>query len=257
MSLPWRAIGRVRLFALDLVGLHTSARESTEGQGVSPGERQLIRDAIHALRNPLTVCRWQLELITDDPEERRQTIAVVRDELERMERLLDDLGVLTDADEPDFLRREHVDLELFAHELLAQTSAAGERDWRLDRAEGAVVADAHRLGEAVLKLADNAVQHTEEQDVVAIGACLTDDEARIWVRDTGSGISPADQARILDSFARGADAHRRYRGGGLGLAVVNAIAKAHGGRVELVSRVGEGSTFTIVIPVEGGRARRT
>jgi signal transduction histidine kinase len=68
------------------------------------------------------------------------------------------------------------------------------------------------------------------------------------VRDTGTGIAVPDQALIFERFKRGAGAHRRYRGGGLGLAIVRAIAEAHGGRVELESRLGEGSTFAIVLP---------
>jgi two-component system, OmpR family, sensor kinase len=208
----------------------------------------LIRDAGHTLRNPLTVCRWQLEALSDNPEERRETVAVVREELERMERLLDDLSVLVEADEPDFLRLEHLDLELFAHELVARASTIAERDWELERAEGVVLGDGHRLAEAVMKLAHNAVQHTNPQDVVAIGASLNAEGARIWVRDTGCGIPPDDQARILNRFTRGKGASRRYSGGGLGLSVVSAIAEAHGGRVELESRVGEGTTFTIVLP---------
>jgi signal transduction histidine kinase len=71
---------------------------------------------------------------------------------------------------------------------------------------------------------------------------------RVWVRDTGHGIAVSDQSRIFDRFTRGRDAHRRYRGGGLGLAIVQAIAEAHGGRVDLESRLGEGSTFAIVVP---------
>ena len=207
----------------------------------------MIKDASHALRNPITVCRWQLELLGDEREERREAIALVREELERIERVLDDLGVLVEAEEPDFLRPEHIDLELFAHELVAEASAMAERDWRLDRAEGSMLGDGHLLSEAVMKLAHTAVQHTDRQDVIAIGACLDDDEARVWVRDTGPGISVADRERIL-RFARGTGGPPRYRGGGLGLAVVSVIAEAHGGHVELESRLGEGSTFTIVIP---------
>jgi signal transduction histidine kinase len=71
---------------------------------------------------------------------------------------------------------------------------------------------------------------------------------RIWVRDSGTGIAVADQSRIFERFQRGTGAHRRYRGSGLGLAIVKAITEAHGGRVDLVSRVGVGSTFTLVIP---------
>ena len=119
----------------------------------------------------------------------------------------------------------------------------------LDRAaNGIIIADRHRLTEAVMNLAHNAVQHTVEDELVAIGTSLNDSEMRLWVRDGGFGVSESDQARIFERFTRGRDAHRRYRGGGLGLSIVRAIAEAHGGRVELESRLGEGSTFTIVLP---------
>jgi signal transduction histidine kinase len=99
-----------------------------------------------------------------------------------------------------------------------------------------------------MNLAHNAVQHTLDDETIAIGVSLGQEEARIWVRDTGRGISLPDQSRIFDRFTRGSGAHRRYRGGGLGLAIVKAIAEAHGGHMDLQSRLGEGSTFTIVIP---------
>jgi signal transduction histidine kinase len=211
-------------------------------------EREFFEDASRGLRDPLTICRGYLELVGDDPEEQRETVALVMDELDRMGRIVDQLSVLAEYEEPDFLRPEWIDLQLFSHELVAGASALGQRHWILDdTAVGAALADRRRLTEAVMNLAHNAVQHTAPDDTIAIGTSLGEDEARIWVRDTGSGISESDQARIFNLFTRGRDAHRRYRGGGLGLSVVKAIAEAHGGRVELESRLGEGSTFTIVL----------
>lgn len=99
-----------------------------------------------------------------------------------------------------------------------------------------------------MNLARNAAQHTSPDDTIAIGTALTNDEALIWVRDTGTGIPLSEQDRIFDRFTRGREASRRYRGGGLGLANVRAIADAHDGRVEVESRLNEGSTFTIIIP---------
>jgi signal transduction histidine kinase len=117
-----------------------------------------------------------------------------------------------------------------------------------EAATGTFFADRHRLTEAVMNLAHNAVQHTAPADTIAIGASLNGDQVRIWVRDTGEGISVPDQEVIFDRFTRGTDAHRRYPGGGLGLAIVKAVAEAHGGHVELESRRGEGATFTILVP---------
>jgi two-component system OmpR family sensor kinase len=218
-------------------------------EAVFQGQRQFVQDASHELRDPLTICRGHLELLGDDPEEQRRTVAIVMDELDRMGRMVAHLQLLAETEQPHFLQREWTDLELFAHELVAKASALAPRRWVLDQAtDGVFLVDRHRLTEAVMNLAHNAVQHTLEDDTIAIGASRTQTEVRIWVRDTGSGIAVADQPRIFDRFARGTGAHLRYRGGGLGLAIVKAIAEAHGGRVELESRLGEGSTFTMVVP---------
>ena len=213
------------------------------------GQREFVQDASHELRDPLTICRGHLELLGDDPDDQRQTIALVIDELDRMSRMVDDLQLLAEAEQPDFVQRERLDLALIAHELVAKASALGVRNWALDHAAGGtVLADRHRLTEAVMNLAHNALQHTHPDDTIAIGTALTQDEALIWVRDTGTGVPLSEQQRIFERFTRGREASRRYRGGGLGLANVKAITEAHGGRVELESRLNEGSTFTIVIP---------
>jgi two-component system, OmpR family, sensor kinase len=213
------------------------------------GQREFVQDASHELRDPLTIVRGHLELIGKDPVEQRQTIALVIDELDRMSRMVDDLQLLAEAEQPDFVQREPLDLALIAHELVAKASALAPRSWVLDHAAGGtVLADRHRLTEAVMNLAHNAVQHTVADDTIGIGTALTHDEALIWVRDTGTGVPLSEQERIFDRFTRGREASRRYRGGGLGLANVKAIAEAHDGRIELESRLSEGSTFTIIIP---------
>jgi two-component system, OmpR family, sensor kinase len=217
--------------------------------GLTRREREFIGDTGHELRDPLTICRGYLELLGDDPEERRRTIALVLDELDRMARTVDQLQLLAEAEEPDFLQPEPIDLGPFAHELTTKASAIASRRWTVEHvADGELLADPRRMIEAVMNLAHNAVQHTDPDDTIAIGTSLSEDEARVWVRDTGTGIPVADQARIFDRFTRGGNADRRHRGGGLGLAVVRAIAEAHGGRVDLESRLGQGSSFTIVLP---------
>jgi two-component system, OmpR family, sensor kinase len=218
-------------------------------EGVLRRQREFVQGAGHELRDPLTICCGHLELLGEDPEERHVTIALVLDELERMGRIVDDLQVLAESEQPDFLRSEWIDVQLFAHELIAKGGALDSRNWVLDNApEGTFFADRQRLTEALMNLAHNATRHTDPEDTVALGVSLSEDDAYLWVRDTGSGILVSDQARIFDRFARGKDAHLRYRGVGLGLAIVRAIAETHGGRVELESRIGAGSTFTIIVP---------
>ena len=223
-------------------------------ESVFQSQREFIQDASHELRDPLTICRGHLELLGDDPEERRATTALVLDELDRIGRIVDDLQLLAEAEHPDFLRREWIDLELLTHELLAKATAMAPRRWGLDGIGSRMfLGDRQRLTEAVMNLAHNAVQHTVSHDSIAIGSASNGTTVRIWVRDTGSGISTEDQEVIFERFKRGSDAHRRYRGGGLGLAIVKTVAEAHDGHLELDSRLGEGSTFTIVMPVAAER----
>jgi len=218
-------------------------------------ERDFVRDASHELRVPLTVCLGNLELLGEglptDEAGRRRVIALAVDEVERMSRIVEDLRLLADAQHSDFLQPERVELAAFTAELAGKARALAAREWEVDAVgDATVVADRHRLTEAVMSLADNAVQHTVAGDRIAIGTSVDDDRVRIWVRDTGVGVPVADQARIFDRFCRGSFATRRYRGSGLGLAIVRAVAEAHGGRVELASMPGTGATFTIVLTAE-------
>jgi two-component system OmpR family sensor kinase len=214
-------------------------------------QRAFVSDAGHELRTPITIVRGHLELLGDDPDERRETVALVTDELDRMTRFVDDLLVLAKADRDDFLRVAQVELGALTDELLDKASALGTREWRLEsRGEAVLVADRQRLTQAVMGLAQNAVQHTDDGDPIWLGSDADRREARLWVRDTGPGVAADDQERIFDRFARAGASRRRSEGAGLGLAIVRAIAEAHGGRVALSSRPGAGATFSIIIPLE-------
>jgi two-component system OmpR family sensor kinase len=219
-------------------------------------QREFLRDAGHELRTPIAVVRGHLELLAEgrieDPHDRRETIALVTGELDRMSRFVDDLMLLAKHDQPEFLELETIELSGLCDELLAKASGLGDRDWRLDRTvRRSVVADRQRITQAVMNLIENAVTHTQPGDEIAIGSDVSGAEALIWVRDSGPGIAPADQQRVFERFARGRHSRKAHEGSGLGLAIVKAIAEAHGGRVELDSRLGAGTRFTVVLPVEG------
>ncbi len=213
-------------------------------------QKDFLTDVGHELRTPITVIRGHLETLGDSPREREDAIAVIQDELERMNRYVDDLLLLTKAPRPDFLRLGPLDLDLFTHDLFAKVGTLGDRDWRLEgTGVGIVVGDQHRLTQAVMNLADNAVRHTRPGEPIWLGSSLADDQARLWVRDEGPGVDPADRERIFARYVRAKPTDRsRADGAGLGLSIVRAIAEAHGGWAELASSPGEGSTFTIVIP---------
>ena len=212
-------------------------------------QRAFIEDAGHELRTPLTVIRGHLELLGEDPEERSDSVALVTDELDRMSRIVDDLLLLARAERPGFLTPGPVALDAVTRELHAKASALAPRRWELEGVgRGQLVVDRQRLTQAMMNLAINAAQHSNEGDTIVLGSSAAHGEARLWVRDSGPGISPSEQERIFERFARG-DGRRRSEGAGLGLAISRAIAEAHGGRIELETRPGAGSTFTVVLPL--------
>ena len=212
-------------------------------------QRAFVNDASHELRTPITIVRGHLELMGDDPQERRETVALVMDELDRMSRFVDDLLLLAKARRADFLHRESLDVRQVTEELLAKARGLGDRDWRLDGCgHGTVVADRQRLTQAMMGLAQNAVQHTDPGSTIGLGSEAHDGVVRLWVRDEGQGIAPADQERIFERFARVTRGRRRSEGAGLGLSIVRAIAEAHEGTVHVTSAPGQGAKFTIEVP---------
>ena len=215
-------------------------------------QREFLNDVGHELRTPLTIIRGHLELLDDDPVERGQTVELVLDELDRMSHYVADLLLIARAEQPDFLRRGPVELAEFIDSMAARLRPLGDRAWAVVPVRPVVIsADADRLGQAIANLASNAIRHTAPGAVIELGASVNGAHARLWVRDEGTGIAPEEQQRIFHRFARGRDRlTSASEGTGLGLAIVDAVAVAHGGRTELESALGRGSTFSLVIPIE-------
>ena len=211
-------------------------------------QRAFVSDAGHELRTPITIVRGHLELMGDDPMERAETVALVTDELDRMNRMVDDLLMLAKAEQPDFLQPAAVDAGAIIHDVYAKAVALGDRDWQLGVVEQvAVWADRQRLTQALMQLAQNAVQFTAPGDRIELFARAGSDRVLLGVTDTGIGIEPEDRDRIFERFTRGEHGRQRAEGHGLGLAIVSAIAQAHRGTVAVDSIPGAGSTFTLVL----------
>ena len=210
-------------------------------------QRRFVDDAGHQLRTPLTIVLGNLELLPEDPVERQDTLDMLTDELERMSRIVRDLLLLAKHEQPDFLELATVDVGALTDELASKAAGLAPREWIVEsRGQGMIVADRQRLTEAMLQLAENAVEHGGGESPIRLGSSVSADTARLWVRDEGRGVPPEEQDRIFDRFQNGS----RSAGSGLGLPIVKAIAEAHGGRVEVQSAAGRGATFTVVVPVD-------
>jgi two-component system OmpR family sensor kinase len=216
-------------------------------------ERQFIQDASHELRTPITVALGHAELVeraSGDPQ-LAEDARIVVDELQRLRRLADRLLLLATSEDPDFLSRSPVQVEPLLAETLQRWAPIARR-WRLDPvAPAVVVGDADRLGLALDALVENAVKHTGPGDEIRLGAKRQGDRVAMVVADAGTGM-PANQLEaIFERFARLDGSRSRDLGGvGLGLAIVQAIAQAHGGTVAVESTPGDGSVFQLVLPVE-------
>lgn len=214
-------------------------------------QRRFVDDAGHELRTPITVIRGNLELMSDDPEERAETVALVTAELDSMSRIVDDLLALAKAEQPDFIDAHPVDLVEFVEDIERRAAALPTGAMVVESVEPTVVeVDGQRVGQAVLNLIRNAFEHTPADTKVTLGARVQDGWLHVTVSDDGPGIPEAEQQFIFERFARGQTGKRTTSGAGLGLPIVAAIAEGHGGRIDVESGLGLGTTFTLVIPAE-------
>jgi signal transduction histidine kinase len=207
--------------------------------GELKGQREFIADASHELRTPITVIRGQLEVLAaqENPSaaDVRRAEEHVHREITRISRLVDDLLLLAQAEHNNFLRPGLIDLSPFVVQLWDGISLTADRQFELGPVpSGILLADSDRLAQALRNLAGNAIRHTNEGsglvrlEVEAAGP----DHVRFAVVDDGPGIPRSERERVFERFHRTDPARSRADGGaGLGLAIVRAIAEAHGGEV--------------------------
>ncbi|HEY1451274.1 MAG TPA: HAMP domain-containing sensor histidine kinase [Solirubrobacteraceae bacterium] len=220
------------------------------------GQKAFIADASHELRTPLTVIRGQLELLAAerDPSEQevRRVEQLVQAEISRMSRLVDDLLLLANSEETDFLRVEPIELAGFVTQLWDGVSLIADRHFeRGPIPQGMLVADPDRLAQALRNLIENAITHTSEARglVRLLVAALPEGRVRFRIEDDGPGVDVAHRERVFDRLHRVDEGRDRSRGGaGLGLAIVRAIAEAHEGTVILTRSPEGGATLELTLP---------
>ena len=221
--------------------------------------RDFLADVSHELRTPLAALRTFNELLTegaaDDPAARTEFLESSGQQIERLDWLAQNLLELSKLDSGlVLLDLRPDDLRAAVETAVEQSTAAAKRrgvaiKLHLPAAPIRIRHDPQRIGQVVANLVANAVKFTPRGGSVSVDVASTPDGARIEVADTGVGIEATELPHIFERFYRGSRANEaRGSGSGLGLAIVRSIVDMHGGTVEVESRVGDGSRFTVTLP---------
>jgi two-component system, OmpR family, sensor kinase len=216
-------------------------------------QQRFLADVSHELRTPLTSVRGNLDLMKRMGEYDQESMIVIQDEMERMSRLLGDLLLLARADTGGLpLRFEPVELDNVLFDVYRQISRI-DKPVTVELAEVdqvIVLGDEDRLKQVILNLVDNSIKYTPPGGSVDLRLSKEDGRAVLSVIDTGIGIPAEDLPHIFDRFYRVDKARNREQGGsGLGLAIVKWVVQAHGGRIQVESSVGAGTTFLVTLPL--------
>lgn len=221
-------------------------------------QRRFVADASHELRTPVSVIRSITDVALTQPSTSEEYVLVLQEinaESERLGKLINDLLALARADE-GLVQFDHdtVQLDLLTSDVVDSMDAlAAERKITLTVGElqpATILGDAARLIQVIMSLVDNALTYTNAGGTVTLSVKATQTHALLMVRDTGIGITAKDQAHIFERFYRANHTRSRAAGGsGLGLSIVDWVVRVHDGAVDVESRPGQGSTFTVTLPL--------
>lgn len=224
-------------------------------------QHRLLADVSHELRTPLTVIKGNADLMRRLDELDGEALGTIETEVDRLSRMVGDLLLLAQADAGyTTLDLRPVELDTILLEVFQQANilAQGNRDLLIEEIDQVIVCgDRDRLKQVLLNLLANAVKYTDKGGMVRISLGKQDRMACFRVEDNGPGIADHDLPYIFDRFYRAEKSRsrekREQKGFGLGLSITNWIVKQHGGDIRVDSRVGEGTTFTVWLPLADGR----
>ncbi|MGH8003794.1 MAG: ATP-binding protein [Limisphaerales bacterium] len=229
----------------------------TQSYRLEQVRKDFVANASHELRTPLAVVRGYVETLEDGliaPAEKKKVFATLNQNIQRMGDLIEDLLHLSKLESPEFTLRPEklLVLEVVQAVLSALKPQAEAKKQELSvevPPELSLTGDRLELEVALKNLLENAIHYTGPGGKITITAAHKNGTVEITVADTGIGIPSQDLGRIFERFYRVDRSRSREEGGtGLGLSIVKHIAEAHGGRVEVQSEVGKGSSFILVIP---------
>jgi signal transduction histidine kinase len=227
-------------------------------------QKRFIADASHEMRTPLTIIKGDIEVALHRPRtaaEYRETLEMVGETTDRLTTLVQELFLLARADNNQYpLQVERFDLvELLAKQVASLKAQALKKDISLEfqaPTSLSIEADLDKLARLFLNLIDNGIKYSGCGATVTVAAQAQAGQARVTVVDTGPGIAPEYLPHLFDRFYRVDKARARGNsnasssGAGLGLSIAQWLAQAHGGRIEVSSQVGRGTTFTVWLPLQ-------
>ena len=238
------------------LGVIAIIEDVSERRRLEEIRRDFVANVSHELKTPIGALGLLAETLTvePDPEVAQRLASRIHAEAFRVSRIIDDLLDLSRIESEEAPPREPIYINLVMAEAVERVRSAAEQrriTIELDEPDPPVhvVGDRRQLVSAIHSLLENAVTFSYEDAVVTVSASQADGEVRLSVADTGVGIPTRDLERIFERFYRVDHGRSRSTGGtGLGLSIVRHVASNHQGRVEVDSREGEGSTFTLVLP---------
>lgn len=221
---------------------------------------KFIADASHELRTPLTVIQGNLDLAIREAKSQNENIPeayeLIISEVMRMTRVLSDLTMLTNTDaDTEKLHKSEVNLgKLIKSSVQSLMILAEQKRISLIYRPGIknikIIADEDKIEKLLLNILRNAIKYTEEKGKIKIWSNSDENFAIVHIQDNGIGIPKEDLPFIFERFYRVDKARSRAEGGtGLGLSICRWIAEAHGGRIEVESELGKGTTFSVYLPV--------
>jgi signal transduction histidine kinase len=220
-------------------------------------QQRLLADVSHELRTPLTVIKGNVDLMRRMKSLDAESLTSIDQEAGRLTRLVGGLLLLAQAESGKLtLAMQKVELDLLLTEVFQEMSilAGGKVRLHMNEIDQVYVnGDRDRLKQVFINLTANAIQYTPQGGDVFLSLERIKDQARVIVRDTGPGIPSEDLPHIFERFYRAEKSRTRGKstGFGLGLSIVNWIVEKHGGRIEVASQDGKGTTFAVWLPLFG------
>ncbi len=246
------------------VGMVLLLQDVTEARLAEQTRQQFSANVSHELRTPLTTISGYAELLATGfakPEDTASLAGKIHDESKRMLSLIEDIIRLSKLDEGAVGEKQPIDLLLLAKSCVNKLRDYADRQAVTLSVEGTsavVLGDRTLLEEMLLNLIDNAIKYNRRGGEARITVGLEGTKPRFAIADTGLGIPDADQARVFERFYRVDKSRSKETGGtGLGLSIVKHGAQLHGAEVNLASKLGKGTTITILFPEQKETADKT